>query len=52
MVSIRDRAAAVTERSKVGYWEGDLVMGKRLSAVATLGERITWYVRIVPLLHG
>ncbi len=42
----------MTERSEVGHWEGDLVMGKRPSAVATLVERSTRYVRIVPLPHG
>ncbi|MDQ3692515.1 MAG: hypothetical protein M3464_02655 [Chloroflexota bacterium] len=38
---VRDRPAVVTERSEVGPWEGDLVMGKRPSAVATLVERGT-----------
>ncbi len=52
MVSIRDGPAVVTERSEVGHWEGDLVMGKRPSAVATLVERSTRHVRIVPLRHG
>ena len=52
MVSIRDGPAVVTERSEVGHWEGDLVMGKRPSAVATLVERSPRYVRNVSLPHG
>lgn len=52
MTSIRERPAVVTERVEVGHWEGDLVMGKRPSAVATLVERATRYVRVVPLLNG
>ena len=52
MTSIRDRPATVTDRVEVWHWEGDLVMGKRPSAVATLVERATRYVRVVPLPHG
>ena len=52
MTSIRDRPAVVTERVEVGHWEGDLVMGRRPSAVATLVERATRYVRVVPLHDG
>jgi len=52
MVSIRDRPAAVTDRIEVGHWEGDLVMGRRPSAVAALVERATRYVRVVALPDG
>ena len=52
MTSIRDRPAAVSDRIELGHWEGDLVMGRRPSAVATLVERVTRYVRIVPLPDG
>jgi IS30 family transposase len=52
MASIRNRPAAVTDRIDVGHWEGDLVMGRRPSAVATLVERSTRYVRVVQLPDG
>jgi IS30 family transposase len=52
MVSIRERPAVVTERTELGHWEGDLVMGTRPSGVAMLVGRRTRYLRIVPLLGG
>lgn len=52
MVSIRDRPESVAERVEIGHWEGDLVMGKRPSAVATLVERTTRYLRVVALPEG
>ncbi len=52
MTSIRNRPVSVVDRCEVGHWEGDLVMGARPSAVATLVERSTRYVRVVPLPDG
>lgn len=52
MTSIRSRPAFVSDRVDVGHREGDLVMGKRPSAVATLVERATRYVRVVQLPDG
>jgi IS30 family transposase len=52
MVSIHVRPAVVTERLEPGHWEGDLVMGRRPTAVVTLVERSTRYLRVVPLPDG
>lgn len=49
MVSIHDRPKQIGARIEVGHWEGDLVMGRRPSAVATLVERATRTVRLVKL---
>jgi IS30 family transposase len=52
MVSIRDRPEAVADRVEIGHWEGDLVMGRRPSAVITLVERVTRYLRVIALPDG
>ncbi|MET7649111.1 IS30 family transposase [Streptomyces sp. NPDC005426] len=52
MVSITDRPTGVEDRKVPGHWEGDLVMGTRPSAVATLVERTSRYTAIVALPDG
>ncbi|TQL01794.1 IS30 family transposase [Cellulomonas sp. SLBN-39] len=52
MTSIHDRPMEVNTRTVAGHWEGDLVMGRRPSAVATLVERQTRYLRLVRLPDG
>ncbi|WP_445195112.1 IS30 family transposase [Streptomyces odontomachi] len=49
-----DRRPPVIElRERLGDWEGDLVVGARSqSAVATLVDRRTRYLRLVPLRAG
>ncbi|MFC4616412.1 IS30 family transposase [Cellulomonas algicola] len=52
MTSIHSRPPEVAARTVAGHWEGDLVMGRRPSAVATLVERQTRYLRLVRLPDG
>ena len=52
MTLIADRPFAADDRTNPGNWEGDLVMGRRPSAVVTLVERCSRYVRLVALPHG
>lgn len=51
--SIHDRPAVVESRSRVGHWEGDLVIGAgHRSAVATLVERKSRLTLVVPIRGG
>lgn len=52
MVSLHQRPAEADDRTVPGHWEGDLVMGRRPSAVATLVERSSRYLVLVALPDG
>ena len=46
-VSIHDRPAEITARSKPGHWEGDLITGGRNTHIATIVERYSRYLILV-----